>query len=283
MGSTAFFAKNREIRHLGLIFIVVGWAASTAVALDPMGPPAAGLAQGQIQVGIDYSQSTMDVELADGTWVEFLDGVFLDAGEAVPFTLKNFEADRAYANIGFGATDYLEAFLRVGGTEGRFGDSVWQDQEKFESSTDFAIGGGIKATFYEDGPLRVGGLLQANWSEYNGTLFAPHWAAADRVEMNITEVQMAVGAAYTWAERFSVYGGPFLHFVSGDFDDTFSVVDTVTGGLLTSKYSWQIDEDSVFGGYIGAQLGLTDNCSFNIEYQRTADADALGMSLLWRN
>lgn len=283
MGAATILKKNQKIRTLSIIFLVIGLVTSTAIALDPMGPPVARLTAGQVQIGLDYSHSTMDLELGDGTWVESLDGALFDTGEAVHFTLKNFKAYRTYANIGLGATDSLEAFLRVGGTEGQFGDSVWEDQEEFEGGTDFAIGAGIKATFFDDGALQVGGLLQTNWAEYNGTLFASHWFAADRVEMNITEVQMAVGAAYTWDERFSIYGGPFLHFVSGDLDDTFSDVDTTTGGLLTSTYSWEIDEDAVFGGYFGAQLELTENCSFNIEYQSTGAADAVGMSLLWKN
>lgn len=283
MGTATISTKINKIWCLSFAFMGMGLIASTAVALDPMGPPAAGLAEGQIKIGIDYSHSKMDLELDEGTWIEFLDGALLDAGEATPFTLKDFKAYRTYANIGFGATDNVEAFLRVGGTEGRFGDSVWQDQEEFEGSTDFAIGGGIKATFYDDGALRIGGLFQGSWAEFNGTLFAPHWSAADRVEIDLTEIQIAVGAAYTWAERFSIYGGPFLHFVSGDFDDTYSEVDPISGGLLTSEYSWEIDEDSVFGAYAGAQLELTENCSFNIEYQRTAAADAVGLSLMWRN
>ncbi len=284
MEATAFLTRSHKIWFLSFIFMMIGLAASTAVALDPMGPPVAGLVEGQLQVGIDYSRSTMDLELADGTWIELLDGLFFDSGEALPFKLKNFKAHRAYANIGYGATDRLEAFVRLGGTEARFGDSIWLDQEKFESSTDFAVGGGLKVTFYDDGALQVGGLVQANWSEYNGTLFAPHWLAADRVEIDLTEVQVAIGAAYSWAERFAIYGGPFLHFVSGDLDDTFSEVDPGgSGGLLTSNYRWEIDEDSVFGAYIGAQVELNDNCSFNVEYQRTASADAIGMSLMLRN
>jgi hypothetical protein len=225
----------------------------------------------------------MDLELADGTWVESLDGLFFDNGDAVPFMIKNFESNRAYANIGYGVTNRLEAFVRVGGTSAQFGDSVWQDQEEFESSTDFAVGGGLKATFYDDGALQVGGLVQGSWAEYNGTLFAPHWFAADRVEIDLAELQVAIGAAYTWAERFGIYGGPFLHFVSGDLNDTFSAVDAGTGGLLTSNYEWDIDEDSVFGGYFGAQVVLTDNCTFNVEYMLTAAADAVAMSLLFRN
>jgi hypothetical protein len=283
MGAATILTKIRNIWFMSFIFLMVGLVASTAVALDPMGPPVAGLAEGQVKVGIEYSRSTMDLELDNGTWFELLDGVPLDAGEALPFTLKNFKANRTYANVGFGATDTLEAFLRLGGTEGRFGDSIWEDQEKFDSSTDFAFGGGIKVTFYDDGALQVGGLIQGSWAEYNGTLTAPHWTTSDRIEMDLTQVQIAVGGAYTWAERFSIYGGPFLHFVSGDLDDTFSLEDEITGGRLTSNYNWEIDEDSVFGGYFGAQLEFTEHVFFNIEYQRTAAADAVGMSLLWRN
>ena len=283
MGAATILTKIRNVWFLSFVFLTVGLVASTAVALDPMGPPVAGLAEGQLKVGIDYSHSTMDLELDNGTWSELLDGVPLDAGEGVPFTIKNFKAYRTYANIGIGATDAVEAFVRVGGTSGRFGDSVWQDSEEFESSTDFAAGGGVKATFYDDGALRVGGLIQGSWAEYNGTLSAPQWFASDRVEMDLTQVQIAVGGAYTWDERFTLYGGPFVHFLSGDFDDTFSVVDATTGGLLTSNYNWEIDEDSVFGGYVGAQLELSDNCSFNIEYQSTGAADAVALSLLWRN
>ena len=284
MVTTVFFTRNHKFWFLSFTSIMIGLAASTALALDPMGPPVAGLVEGQLQVGIDYSRSNMDLELDNGTWVELLDGVLFDAGEALPFELKNFKAHRAYANIGYGATDRIEAFVRIGGTEARFGDSVWMDQEKFESSTDFAVGGGLKVTFFDNGPLQIGGLLQANWSEYNGTLFAPHWAAADRVEIDLTEVQVAFGAAYSWADRIAIYGGPFFHFVSGDFDDTYSVVDPGgSGGLLTSNYQWEIDEDSVFGAYIGAQVELNDNCSFNVEYQRTAAADAIGLSLMVRN
>jgi opacity protein-like surface antigen len=283
MGLPTYFTRTQKIGLVSFTLIVVGLLTSPAAALDPMGPPVAGLSQGQIKIGVDYSDSKMDLKLTEGTWIELLDGVPLDAGEAVPFTLKDFKAYRTYANIGFGASDNLEAFLRVGGTQGRFGDSIWEDGEDFDGSTDFAVGGGLKATFYEDGALRIGGLIQGSWAEYNGTLCAPHWFAADRVEIDLTQVQAAVGASYSWAERFSIYGGPFLHFVSGNLDDTIHEVDTATGGLLTSHYSWDIEEDSVFGAYAGAQLELTDNCAFNIEYQRTAAADAVALGLMWRN
>jgi long-subunit fatty acid transport protein len=170
----------------------------------------------------------------------------------------------------------------VGGTNVKFGDSIWEDEETFDSGTDFAIGGGIKATFLEAGGLKLGGLLQANWSEFDGKLTAAHWAASDFVEIDIAEVQIAAGASYTWAERVSIYGGPFLHFISGDLHDTFSEAYTGSGDpslILTSEYSWDIDEKWILGAYIGVQVELSDRGAFNIEAQHTAEADAIGLSL----
>jgi hypothetical protein len=31
-------------------------------------------------------------------------------------------------------------------------------------------------------------------------------------------MQFAMGATYLWSGRVSLYGGPFLHYISGDFD-----------------------------------------------------------------
>jgi hypothetical protein len=262
--------------------MVVGLAGSSALALDQMGPPAAGLDQGRFRAGVDYSYSEMDLELSDGTWTEFLDGVFLDAGEGTSFTLENFKVNKAYANLGYGFADNCEGFLRLGGTSGEFGDSIWEDGEEFDSNAELAVGGGIKATFFQEGGLKLGALLQGSWAEYHGKLDAPHWAAPDFVELEMAEVQIAVGATYTWADTISVYGGPFFHFISGELEDTLSEVDPISGGLLNSVYVWDIDEDSVFGGYLGVQLEPVEGFSFNVEYQHTGSADAFGASLTWR-
>lgn len=278
-------ARNQNIRTIRFAItavIAVGLSGSSAFGLDPTGPPAAGLEQGQFKAGVEFSYSEMDLELSNGSWVEFLDGAFLDAGQATSFTLKDFEATKTFVNLGYGFADICEGFIRLGGTKGEFGDSIWLDSEQFDSGTELAVGGGLKATFFEEGGLRLGGLIQGSWAEYHGQLDAPHWFAPDYVEMDLTEIQIAAGATYTWADRFSVYGGPFFHFVSGNLDDTVSEVDAISGGLLNSEYVWDVDEDSVFGGYLGAQLEVGENCSVSVEYQRTAAADAFAAGILWR-
>ncbi len=275
-----FLSKAGNIRSIWLLGFVLLVGHSAAFALDPMGPPTAGLRQGQLKEGIEYSYGTMDLKLDDGIWIEHLDGLFYDAGNAEPLTLKNFKTNKAYFNLGYGIIEGLDVFLRLGGTTATFGDSIWEDAEEFDSHADFTVGCGIKATFYEDDNLKLGGLFQANWAEFDGRLSAAHWAAADLVEMSITEIQVAVGPTYKLADNISIYGGPFFHFVVGDLDDEFNEVSG--GGLLTSKYSWNVDESSNFGGYIGAQVDIAEDLSFNIEYQQTESADALSVGLIWR-
>ena len=280
MNRETFLSKAGNSRSIWLLGFVLLVGGSAALALDPMGPPTADLRQGQFEEGIEYSYGTMDLKLNDGTWIEQLDGVFYDSGNADSLTIKNFKTNKAYFNLGYGIIDGLDVFLRLGATTATFGDSIWEDAEKFENHANFTVGCGIKATFYEHDNLKLGGLFQANWTEFDGQLNAAHWAAADFVEMSVTEIQVAVGPTYKLADHISIYGGPFFHFVVGDLDDEFNEVSG--GGLLTSKYSWDIDESLIFGGYIGAQVDIAENFSFNIEYQQTAAADALSAGFVWR-
>ncbi len=274
--------KTGKIYLSVFTFIISGLYCPAVFALDPMGPPATDIEQGQFKIGADYSHSNMDLELNNGTWLEYLDGIFYDWGEAVDLTLKNFKINRGYTNLGYGIADNFEAFFRLGGSNAKFSDSIWEDSEKFDSRAEPAIGFGIKATFFEEYNLKLGGLLQANWAGYDGKLNAKHWAASDFTEVDITEIQIAVGITCILSDRVSVYGGPFLHFLDGELNDIFSEVDTGTGGLLTSEYSWDIEQDSTFGGYLGTQMELAENCSLNIEFQHTATADAFAASFSWR-
>ena len=262
--------------------IIFGFYCSAVFALDPIGPPSSDIEQGQFKIGTDYSHSNMDLKLNNGIVIEYLDGFFNGWDEAVDLTLKNFKINRGYANLGYGIADNFEAFFRLGGSSAEFGDSIWEDSEKFDSRAEPAAGFGVKATFFEEYNLKLGGLIQANWAGYDGKLNAKHWASSDFVEIDITEIQFAVGVTCILSDRVSVYGGPFLHFIDGELNDVYSEVDTDTGGLLTSDYSWDIEQDSSFGGYLGTQMELAENCSLNIEFQHTAAANAFGASIAWR-
>jgi hypothetical protein len=280
--NTARTGPVRKICYLALALVIAGLGGETALALDPMGPPATALQRGEYKAALDYSFSEMDFELTDGKWTDLLEGVFNDSGQAIDLTIKDFETHRAYASLGYGIFDNWEVFLRAGGAKATFGDSIWGGGEDFDGNIDFAAGAGIRATFFEVGDVLVGGLLQGSYSEFDGELDGPGWPSADFVEVKIMEAQVALGATYRWTDWLSVYGGPFAYVVKGDFDDTFVFNDSDLGGLVQAHYYWYIDEGPNYGAYLGALMALGRNSAFNVELQFTSDANALGMGLMWR-
>ena len=278
-------AKNtRRIYCLGFAIAIVCSSGPAAFALGPMGPPTSGLKQEDFKIGADYSHSKMDLEFNEGSYVEYLDGWFDASGTQSDLKLKDIKINKTFLNIGYGVTDNLEIFFRLGGTNANFsGSTFWPSGEEFDSNTDFAIGGGIKTTFFEKGKLKIGGLIQADWSELDGAIRPKEWPVADdTVQFDLTQVQIAAGPSYDLTDRISIFGGPFLHFVHGNWEDVYNQIDPDTGGLLTSKYSWTVEEDSCFGVYIGSQIELTKNSIFMVEYQRTLAADAFGASIAAR-
>jgi hypothetical protein len=270
------YGNKKNIRLVPIVLLLISFTGSGAFALDPMGPTTANLRQYESKFGIDYINSTMDIELTDGKWAETINGTFNGAGEAESFELKDFEMSKVYANLSYGIWEGCEVFLRLGGVSTEFDDSIWEAGEEFDSNTNFTFCVGSRATFYDAGDFKIGRLIQVSWANIDGDLKAPQWLEGDDVDIDLLEVHFAIGPTFTAPNGTSIYGGPFLHFVNGDLDDKF------TEEGITSEYSWDIDETSIFGGYLGAQMYISQNTFFNIEYQHTSGANALGLSLLWR-
>ena len=276
--------NSRWICYLGFAIAIICISRPAAFALSPMGPPTSGLKQEDFKIGVDYSHSEIDLEFNDGEYFEYLDGWFDASGRESDLKLKNVKINTVYVNLGYGVTDYFEVFLRLGGTNARFsGSNFWPSGEEFDSSTDFAIGGGFKATFYDKDKLKIGGLIQTGWSDLDGAIRPKEWPVADdTVQFDLTQIQIAVGPSYELTERVLIYGGPFLHLVRGDWEDVYNQIDLGTGGLLTTKTTWTVEEDSSFGAYIGTQMEISENSSFMIEYQHTSAANAVGASMAVR-
>jgi hypothetical protein len=272
----------RQIRLLDIMLLILGLCGSNAFALDFMGPPTAEIEKGAFRAGIDYTFSDMDLELIEGKGTTFRNGELLGSGTAASQTISGFEVNTLYACIGYGVFENCEAFLRMGAANATFGDSLWDEGEDYDSDIDFAIGAGIKANFYKEFNWKIGGVIQINQVELDGKLDSSSWAIPQPqiVDISTSEIQIAIGATYLYSRRLSIYGGPFAHFISGDFDFQFN---RVTEDFFdVGEFSWEINEGPIFGGYLGAQINLSRNNSANVEYQHSSDADVFGASLILR-
>ena len=285
---------EKKIVWLGIVVMVVGLCSSGALATT-LGPPVAGLNAGQFSVGVEYSNSdvTLDLDGEMGVAGELVvDDVVVDSGdESESFKSdEDFESDMIFAKLGYGVSDKLEVFARLGMADLEAGG--------FSSSQEFAWGIGAKATFYEEAALKLGALIQMTWGSAEDDFTEDNFDDGDfpepyrdliefemPMEVDWYEIKVAVGPSYEFAEGVSVYGGPFYHMFRGDFDgDASQEIDLGEGGIANLDFSMSadIEEASQFGGYIGAQVDLAENLPVCVEYQFTSDANIFGAGLVYR-
>ena len=270
---------------LAVTIVVLCFCCSVTFALDPIGPPAGILKRGQFGIGADYSFSNMDFK-AKGrstlTTYNVNNGDIIGIqSQKQRLSLNGVDIHKTYANLGYGITDSLEAFLRLGAA-----DAEWKD----DGDTHFSFGLRTGVTFYQKDALKLGALAQYSWSEsgfdslpLTTVIGASPYPLVMSGKLKMQEIQIALGPTYDLTESISIYGGGFFHFTDGKLDLRGRTSTTGIPGIgyyLDSSYD--IDQVSELGTYIGAIMNTTNNISYSIEYQHTASADAIAMRLVWR-
>ena len=258
---------------------------SVTFALDPIGPPAGTLKRGQFGIGADYSFSDMDFKAKGRSTLTTYN---VNSGDIIGIqsqkqrlSLDGVEVHKAYANLGYGITDNLEAFLRLGAA-----DVEWRD----DGDTHFSFGLRTGVTLYQKDALQLSALAQYSWAEsgfdslpLTTVIGANPYPLVTSGRLNMQELQIALGPTYELTKSISLYGGGFFHFTDGKLN---LIGRTSTTGIPGIGYyldsSYDIDQVSELGAYIGAKIKTTNNISYSIEYQHTASADAIAMRLLWR-
>jgi opacity protein-like surface antigen len=161
--------------------------------------------------------------------------------------LDGVTSNMIFANLGYGIMDDWEAFVRLGVANA--------DVEDFSGDYGFALGLGTKVTFLKQENLNWGALFQINWLN-----------SEDDVELDAYDMQIAVGPTWKLSDTLSIYGGPFVHLIDGEISDD----------------NGDLEEDSAFGGYVGAEAALADNTSLFGEVQFTGAGWAIGTGISWK-
>jgi hypothetical protein len=265
--------------------IVLCICCSSSFALDPLGSASDKLQKGQFGIGVDYSESDMDFKAKGKSNLAVYNltiGNLLGIqSEKQRLDLDGVEVRKTYANLGYGITDNLEAFLRLGAA-----DADWKD----DGDTHFSFGLRTGVTLYEKDAFKLSALAQYSWakSEFDslplttvvGGISYPLLMSG---KLSMHEIQIAMGPTYDLTDSVSLYGGGFFHLMDGTLDLKGSAT---TVGLPQFRYdldsSYDIDQVSDLGVYIGARIKTTNNISCSIEYQHTNSAEAIAMRFLWK-
>ena len=277
----------KRITLFAVIFIVIGISGSIATALPLMGPPRALVGQDRWAVDLGVSHSNMDLE-ALGTTRESTGGPLLSP-QYSKHRIEDLTTNMVLGRLSYGAYDTVDVFACLGLSDAQDEMteeiSTGSDGNKYtdlDCSYGFAYGFGARATFWQEGDLVWGGIFQILWQNPDGDVsMTPSGASPDPsrftgdAEFDLQEIQVAVGPTLQ-TEGFSVYGGPFLHFVTGDLEVDVSGTDSLSA-VHQVILSQDIREESEFGFYAGALGEVDQDTSWFVEFQITGDAWGIGI------
>jgi len=278
--------EGRKARLAVVAIMLAGVCSSPALALPPMGPPKATLGENRCAVDFKYAYQEMDLEL-NGKVRENLGSGWLPS-DLTQYTIEGLTSHMFLGSLGYGICNTWDVFGQVGMADAKddiaeilgCGRSGLRYQE-LDGDYGLAWGFGTRATFGQDGNLAWGGLFQMTWSEPdNGTIGLrgdPQFCGD--VELDFWEIQIAAGPTLQF-EGFSIYGGPFLHFVKGDMVLKGSTVEDSVTQLVEAKAD--IREESVFGAYGGIQWDIAEETCWYAEYQLTGNAWGVGTGVVWK-
>lgn len=254
---------NKGIVAVAVILLVAGMWASSAFALDTMGPPAAGIGKGMWGVGVNYSYSDQKVERITAN--------FSSADNVIKTKIN-----KVYADLGYGVSDNVDAFARLGVASMTWDKITGSRLLPEGSDGDWGLvwGGGVKMTLCESSEVSWGMLAQFSESDLQGT---EKYASDPKGKFKVTldEIQLAAGPTWKASEKVKVYGGPFLHLVRGQWQDKFADGDKLEKPIKEDAGAW-------LGGYVGAGIELASNMGLNVEAQLTSKAWAVTGGVCWK-
>ena len=286
---------QKRIALQAMVLIIVGICGSVVSALPLMGPPKAMIGMDQWNVGLGYSYSQMDMEASgksredpgSGVWGPWLSS---------KHDIQDLTSNVVLGQLGYGVSESVDISLYIGISdaqddmkESTTGVYPGDKYTGLDGGFGFAWGFGARATFWKDGDITWGGLLQVLWenpSEGDITMepeppTLPNSLTGD-AELDLREIQVAIGPTVQF-EGLSVYGGPFLHFVDGTVETSVSGLDSSgVPPLERVELSEDIEQASEIGAYAGL-LGEADaDTSWYAEYRFTGDAWGLGVGVVRR-
>jgi hypothetical protein len=245
---------------------------SQVLAFDFMGPTTSRLKDsGKFSVAGEYFWSEMEID-ADGL-------VELDLTSD---TITDYEIEKITGNMALGMGRGSEIFFRFGVAEvDPDNNNDWGGIPSNTGCSDevFVLGGGAKWTLYDNAGFGWGILAQMSWAEYDfdGRSYSVSGHAVTlSSEFEIVEVQIATGPTLDLTEDIMFFGGPFLYFLNGDAD----FEGTIDGS--PSTITADLDQESLLGGYIGAELEVGQNVVVSFEVQTTSGSYGMGGQLVWK-
>ena len=266
------------------VVVVVGLWASSVFAI--IGPPTAGLNKGQWSAGFDYSYSTQDLKTTtiEGTYAP-VGGTASSALDRVKFDY--LKTQRYYGTLGYGIDDWWELSVSLGMSDVKSSykvvpdDTEWTDRNL---DNDFAWGWTTKITFAKQDKISWGAAVQMNWLDTSTSVDTHESGRLYHRTMGLStyDLLVAVGPTVDMG-GWKLYGGPFYYYLNGTVDSKVVRYASPGGALqFIDKESGDIRAKDNFGGFIGAQVDLTNSIAWTAEASAEQHGWGLGTGITFK-
>jgi hypothetical protein len=168
-------------------------------------------------------------------------------------SIDDLETQRYYGWISFAPVQGMELYARLGSIDVEFDDLDIDDNSNFIGTL------GTKVTFIEGDALDWGVLAQWGISEIKDVDII-----GTETDVEFDEIQVAAGPTVTFG-NIKIYGGPMFYSFDGEIDE----------------FNVDLEEDSGFGGYVGAVFELGNNMALHTEGVFTGGGYGIGVNIGW--
>jgi hypothetical protein len=242
---------------------------STSAFAERWGKPGANLAKGQTSVGLEYSyiEHTVDFKAPSFVFVGPL---------TAPINGEHQEQEnQLLVRLGYGLTDQLEAFIKMGGistnVQDMFLNAFTQMENDLEGSLEFAVIGGLSATLLQSGDFRLGLQGQIGFHQIDDTDESDvPWIQS--LHSDVLTVEGALLASYTLG-KFTPYGGLCMWLRESNARYQRYTIGLAPAQLLDIT----TDQEEWLGGVVGVNYAVTDNVRLGVEM--TGVGEGLGVSV----
>jgi len=252
-------------RSLAVVLVLVLLTGLSASAFaERFGTPGASLAKGQWSIGLEYNyiEEEVDLQTPQG-WT------LIQRGE------EQAARNQLLVRVGYGLTDKLEAFVKMGGTSTVMEDALVDDfgafNEEFEGDMEFTIAGGLALTILEEGNFKLGmnGTLmwfQANDDNESGAI------GYQGVDADILKLEGALMASYKMG-KITPYGGVVMAI--HDSDIRYRLL--FPAAIMPVMVDMDGDQEDWFGLVVGANCEVVENVNVGVEL--THVMEGVGISI----
>jgi hypothetical protein len=265
-----------------VLWVLVASMSAGALAVGFMGPPTAELKQGQWNMGYNYTYSDMDLDRTTFKPKFLIEGLSIEGPSTAKVDIEDFKTQRHYFTVGYGLADWWELYAQVGGADVKAELEAEGESMGLNFDNDFAWGWGTRITLAEQDKVKWGVSAQMNWldtdteKKYTEEILGEQAPITEKWDIESFDLLVAFGPTVDMG-CWKLYGGPFYYMFDGDFDITLKAFD-VKGAVFNAD----MEEDSSFGGFIGAIFPLSQSMDWTTEFAATGDGWAIGTGLGWK-